>query len=216
MPGLRDTGIALVVGARRGLGRRRVYVCSVVVGCLMAVAWLAPAALASDSIYWSSYRAGGGIRIGGLDGTGARDLVTPESSPEGIAIDPAAGKIYWADTTSGAIRVANLDGSGVQNLYTGESQASGVAIDPAAGKIYWSDAVTRTGAIRVGNLDGSGTRPGSVQQRVLSGGRHDRPGDGQDLLGQLRHVQGPRRQPRRNRRTRPVHRRELSHRHRRR
>ena len=146
-----------MVGARRGLGRRRVYVCSVVVGCLMAVAWLAPAALASDSIYWSSYRAGGGIRIGGLDGTGARDLVTPESSPEGIAMDPAAGKIYWADTTSGAIRVANLDGSGVQNLYTGESQASGVAIDPAAGKIYWSDAITRTGAIRVGNLDGSGT-----------------------------------------------------------
>ena len=128
-----------------------------VVGCLMAAAWLAPAALASDSIYWSSYRDGGGIRIGGLDGTGARDLVSPESSPEGIAIDPAAGKIYWADTTAGSIRVANIDGSGVQNLYTGETQASGVAIDPATGKIYWADSITRTGAIRVGNLDGSGT-----------------------------------------------------------
>jgi hypothetical protein len=123
---------------------------------MMAAAWLAPAALASDSIYWSSYRDGGGIRIGGLDGTGARDLVSPESSPEGIAIDPAAGKIYWADTTAGAIRVANLDGSGAQNLYTGESRPSGVAVDPAAGKIYWADAVSGTGAIRVGNLDGSG------------------------------------------------------------
>jgi hypothetical protein len=129
----------------------------VVAGCLIAVVWLAPAALASDSIYWSSYRDGGGIRIGGLDGTGARDLVTPESSPEGIAIDPAAGKIYWADTTSGAIRVANLDGSGVQNLYTSESRPSGVAIDPGTGKIYWANAVHNTGAIRVGNLDGSGT-----------------------------------------------------------
>jgi DNA-binding beta-propeller fold protein YncE len=123
----------------------------------MAVVWLAPAALASDSIYWSSYQANGAIRLGGLDGTGAGNLFAPESSPEGIAIDPAAGKLYWADTTSGAIRVANLDGSGVQNLYTGESQASGVAINPATGKIYWADAITGTGAIRVGNLDGSGS-----------------------------------------------------------
>ncbi|MGZ4230237.1 MAG: hypothetical protein ACXVVQ_02270, partial [Solirubrobacteraceae bacterium] len=83
-----------------------------VVSCLALLAWLAPAAFASDSIYWSSYQPGGGIRTGGLDGTGARDLVAAENSPEGIAIDPAAGKIYWADTTSGAIRVANLDGSG--------------------------------------------------------------------------------------------------------
>ena len=147
----------MVVGARRRLGRRWVRVCSVVAGCLIAVVWLAPAALASDSIYWSSYQANGAIRLGGLDGTGAGNLFAPESSPEGIAIDPAAGKMYWADTTSGAIRVANLDGSGVQNLYTGESQASGVAINPATGKIYWADAITGTGAIRVGNLDGSGS-----------------------------------------------------------
>jgi hypothetical protein len=147
----------MVAGARRRLGRRWVRLCSVVAGCLMAAVWLAPAALASDSIYWSSYQANGAIRIGGLDGTGAGNLFAPESSPEGIAIDPAAGKMYWADTTSGAIRVANLDGSGVQNLYTGESQASGVAIDPATGKIYWADAINRTGAIRVGNLDGSGS-----------------------------------------------------------
>jgi DNA-binding beta-propeller fold protein YncE len=126
-----------------------------VVGALAAV-WLAPAALASDSIYWSSYREGGGIRLGGLDGAGAGDLITPESSPEGIAIDPAAGKIYWADTTTGAIRVANLNGSGAANLYTSESRPSGVAIDPAAGKIYWANAVSGSGSIRVGNLDGSG------------------------------------------------------------
>jgi hypothetical protein len=157
LTGLRDTGIAVVVGALRRLDRRWVRLWGVVGGCLLAVAWLAPAALASDSIYWSSYRDGGGIRIGGLDGTGAGNLVAPESSPDGIAIDSAAGKIYWADTTSGAIRVANLDGSGAHDLYTGESQASGVAIDPATGKIYWADAVTRTGAIRVGNLDGSGS-----------------------------------------------------------
>ena len=84
--------------------------------------------------------------------------MTGESSPEGVAIDPAAGEIYWADTTSGAIRVANLDGTGARDLFTGESQPSGVAIDPAAGLIYWANAVSGSGAIRVGNLDGSGAR----------------------------------------------------------
>ncbi len=129
-------------------------------GCALALltcasAWLASAAFASDSIYWSSYTGGGGILLGDLGGSGARTLIPGESSPEGVAIDSAAGKIYWADTTSGAIRVANLDGTGARDLYTGETQASGVAIDPAAGLIYWADSVSRTGAIRVGSLDGS-------------------------------------------------------------
>jgi hypothetical protein len=131
-------------------------------GCALALAlcaagWLASAAFASDSIYWSSYTEGGGVLFGDLGGSGAQYLFSGERSPEGVAIDAAAGKIYWADTTSGAIRVGNLDGTGARDLYTGESQASGVAIDPAAGLIYWADAVSRTGAIRVGNLDGSGT-----------------------------------------------------------
>ena len=122
-----------------------------------AAAWAASAAFASDSIYWTSYTSAGAVRLGGLGGAGARDLFAGESNPQGVAIDAAAGKIYWADT-SGAIRVANLDGTGPRNLYTGESTPSGVAIDPAAGLIYWADAVSGSGAIRVGKLDGSGVR----------------------------------------------------------
>lgn len=134
-----------------------------IVGCVLglsmcAAVWLAPAAFASDAIYWSSYMSAGAVRFGDLAGSGAHDLVTGESSPEGVAIDPAAGKIYWADATSGAIRVANLDGTGARDLYTGESSPSGVAIDPSTGLIYWANSVSRTGSIRVGNLDGSGAR----------------------------------------------------------
>jgi hypothetical protein len=131
-------------------------------GCALALsigaaAWLASAAFASDEIYWTSYTAAGAVRVGDLGGAGARDLFTGESSPEGVAIDAAAGTIYWADTTSGTIRVANLDGTGARDLYTGESSPSGVAIDPASGLIYWADAVSRSGSIRVANLDGTGT-----------------------------------------------------------
>ena len=130
-------------------------------GCILGVlicaaVWLAPAAFASDTIYWSSYTNSGPLRFGDLAGSGAQDLVAGESSPDGVAIDLAAGRIYWPDATSGTIRVANLDGSGAQNLYSGESSPASVAIDPSAGLIYWANAVPGSGAIRVANLDGSG------------------------------------------------------------
>jgi hypothetical protein len=124
---------------------------------LAAAGWLASAATASDSIYWSSYTNAGGLLVGDLGGSGAQNLFAGESSPEGVAVEAAAGKVYWADTTSGAIRVGNLDGTGARDLYTGETQPSGVAIDPAAGLIYWANSVSGNGAIRVGNLDGTGT-----------------------------------------------------------
>jgi DNA-binding beta-propeller fold protein YncE len=124
---------------------------------ICAVGGLASTAAAADSIYWSSYMSPGGVLHGDLGGSGAQSLFTGEGSPEGIAIDAAAGKIYWSDTTSGTIRVGNLDGTGARDLYTGENQASGVAIDPSAGLIYWADSVSGSGAIRVGSLDGTAT-----------------------------------------------------------
>ena len=141
---------------RQILHRGTIFGCALAL-VICATTWLASAAVAADSIYWTSYTTPGGIRLGDLGGSGAHDLFTGESSPEGVAIDAAAGKIYWADTASGAIRVANLDGTGARDLYTGETQPSGVAIDPSANLIYWADAVARTGTIRVGNLDGSGS-----------------------------------------------------------
>jgi len=83
---------------------------------------------------------------------------TTEDVPFGVAIDPAAGKIYWAhDVSAGKIRVGNLNGGGTPTdlFSTSESGPEGVAIDLAAGKIYWANDVS--GKIRVGNLNGSGT-----------------------------------------------------------
>jgi PKD domain/Low-density lipoprotein receptor repeat class B len=140
------------IGARLG-ARRAAALGGVLIGVLAFGAYLAPAALGAGSVYWSTSSA---IRVANLDGTGsAATLFSGESTPDGVAIDPAANKIYWANATSNAIRVANLDGSGsAATLFSGESSPVGVAIDPAAGKIYWANG---TGAIRVGNLDGSGS-----------------------------------------------------------
>src|SRR5947209_440546 len=110
-----------------------------VVSSLMASA----AASAADRVYWSSFVSSGEIRVGNLNGAGtpADVFATTESAPFGVAIDPAAGKLYWANNNSGKIRVGNLNGSGTPaDLFpTTESGPSGVAIDPAAGKIYWAN-----------------------------------------------------------------------------
>jgi hypothetical protein len=120
-----------------------------------ATAWLAPAALGADSVYWTN-TSGGAIRVGNLDGTGSpASLFTGESNVFGVAIDPASGKVYW-DRTDGLIRVGNLDGTGSPaTLFTGESAPQGVAIDATAGRIYWTNY--NSGTIRVGNLNGSGS-----------------------------------------------------------
>jgi hypothetical protein len=67
--------------------------------------------------------------------------------PFGVALDPAAGRIYWDNSDShngaGAIDVANLDGSDVHELKTGNADMMspvGVAVDPAAGLVYWANA----------------------------------------------------------------------------
>jgi DNA-binding beta-propeller fold protein YncE len=122
----------------------------------LALALLAfpSASLASDGIYWSSYRAGGPIRLGNLSGPGSQDLIAAQNTPDGVAIDAAGGRIFWADYGSNSVRVASLDGTGAHVLFAGETQASGLAIDPGAGKLYW----TTSTAVRVGNLDGTGAK----------------------------------------------------------
>src|SRR5262245_66324823 len=108
------------------------------------VALLLPAsASAADSIYWSREQGNDSIRFGPLTGdnggsTPAQTLFDDGGAPCGIAANPAAGKIYWANWSTGQIRVANLDGTSASTLFTAPGNVCGVAVDPAAGKIYWT------------------------------------------------------------------------------
>ena len=127
------------------------------------VALLLPAsASAADSIYWSREDGSNSIRFGPLSGdnggsTPAQTLFDDGGAPCGIAANPAAGKIYWANWNTGEIRVANLDGTlgSASTLFAEPGNVCGVAVDPAAGKIYWANFSTNE--IRVGNLNGTGT-----------------------------------------------------------
>ncbi len=81
------------------------------------------------------------------------------NDPRGVAIDPAAGRIYWANAGAGKISFASLDGSGGGGdlSTTGATMSSpiSVAVDPSAGRIYWANPAP-TNKISFANLDGSG------------------------------------------------------------
>lgn len=132
-----------------------------------------PMGLAIDSaarkIYWSNY----GFNVGGSGTTisvanlnGSKAHVLPITGglvmgPHGVAIDSAAGKIYWANHDNGTgnswIGYANLAGSNGGILNPGSADMEGprgLAIDPAAGKIYWANWLGNT--ISFANLNGSG------------------------------------------------------------
>ena len=73
------------------------------------------------------------------------------------ALDPAAGKIYWANANNNTIGVANLDGTGGRTLNTTGATLSypdGLVVDHANGKIYIANYNSST--ITYANLDGSG------------------------------------------------------------
>ncbi len=110
-------------------------------------------AAGANRLYWGNE--GGAVRSGNLDGSGVA-ITERAGNPCGVALDPAAGKLYSANWFGGGITVANLDGSGVTTVLYPEAgdNLCGIAVNPATGKLYWADFSTQ--AIRVGNANGTG------------------------------------------------------------
>ena len=107
------------------------------------------------------------------DGGAVESIMTNAGSglldPRGVAVDLAAGKVYFADALAQKIRRADLDGSNPEDLVTGLQGPSDIALDVAGGKIYWAER----DANRIGRADLSGgnvttVRSGVVQPYFLS------------------------------------------------
>jgi hypothetical protein len=81
-------------------------------------------------MYWAGgiTTISGDIRRANLDGSGPQTLVSAGRVLPDVALDLAAGQMYWTDEYSGAIRRANLDGSGPQTLVTGLNFPFGIAL----------------------------------------------------------------------------------------
>ncbi|HKT83309.1 MAG TPA: hypothetical protein VJQ84_05675 [Solirubrobacterales bacterium] len=125
---------------------------------IAVLAFSAAGASAKNMLIWGNAGADT-LSYANLDGSGGGDLglggATVEE-PMGVAVDLAAGRIYWIEDPADAIRFGNLDGSGsVGTLSIAGTELSGgqgLSLDKAAGRIYWDSDEK----IWFANLDGSG------------------------------------------------------------
>jgi len=94
------------------------------------------------------------------DGTDRKTIVTNCRLPDGIAVDVAAGHIYWTNMgvpnlNDGSIERADLDGKNRKVIVPpgGTHTPKQIHLEKAAGKLYWSD---REGMrVMRANLNGS-------------------------------------------------------------
>ena len=92
-------------------------------------------AVADDVVYWTEQTDGGLGKVRSMNRTGSGDklLAVLESIPEGIAVDPVGGKVYWT-TSHGEIQSAPLTGA-IQTVVMGETKpvaGSGIALGGTA------------------------------------------------------------------------------------
>lgn len=142
---------------------------------LVAISMLgagASAAGAADSLIWANYNGGATMSAANLDGTGSgRDLFSfgePRGgsvlAPAGIALDPAAGNMYWANSTGPSITrgsISSCDPSAtcaadLYPLFSGGPKVEGPggpALDVAHHLMYWMNV---SGELIRASLDGSG------------------------------------------------------------
>jgi hypothetical protein len=107
-------------------------------------------------VYWTQFDEHL-IQRASFDGTGVETLhsaATGSETPQGLALDIGAGKMYWL-TNSGKLWRANLDGGGKEQVIDlGGFGPQGLVIDPIDQRIYISDHLVG-GILRV-NTDGTG------------------------------------------------------------
>ena len=120
----------------------------------LAVSILCAAPAATQSLY---YTEGSGVnsKVGRADLDGSNHMVIVPSglnSADGIRLDVAGGKLYWAEQ-GGNIQRANIDGSDVEVIVPAGGNPHAVALDLTAGKVYWTELANDR--IRRANLNGS-------------------------------------------------------------
>lgn len=100
-------------------------------------------------LHWSD----GSIRRADADNVSCAQTVIQAAPAYGLAVDPAAGMLYWTERHTDTVKRAGLDGSMIEVLVTDAHNPQGIALDLARGKMYWAQSHDNT--IRRANLNGS-------------------------------------------------------------
>lgn len=97
-------------------------------------------------VYWTDNVTDRITRVA-YNGTGVTIVYTAAeaaANPTGIAVDPAHGKLFWAEGSR--VRSSSLDGANVTTIITGAAGnvPSSVALDATNQRVYWTDNGTDT------------------------------------------------------------------------
>jgi len=117
-----------------------------------------------NNLFWSNIDKNL-IQKSNLDGSDIEDVAVI-TYPQGIAVDPANGNIYIADTGSPAIiRISSSTGKADSIIIQGLSDPDDLHLDPVHHKLIWLDQTTHV--IHAANLDGSNVRTVVADEKYL-------------------------------------------------
>lgn len=118
-------------------------------------------------LYWGANPSGTStIEYANVNNTGGGQLnISGATEPDfvsGIAVDQAAGRVYWLDENEERVSFASLSGGGggdVNSAGAAFDEPYGLALDPSLGRLYWGNYggdENRTGAIGFSGVNGGG------------------------------------------------------------
>jgi hypothetical protein len=126
----------------------------------LVLALLAAGQAFPQSIYWTetNYPAPKGGEAEPDGSNPQSTALTPETLPEGVALDLLNDKLYWVESGFMDARVlrAEKDFTGITEIVTGGSVFRGIALDSPSDHMYWTSSNLIAGSkIHRADLDGS-------------------------------------------------------------
>ncbi len=108
-----------------------------------------PEPVEPGDLYWTN---GSDLRTADLANGGARNVVAGLSRPIGVALDAAAGHVYWAEDQGNRIMRSGLDGMEITPLVTDRTLPQFLVIHPEENRMYWTQW---TQGLFAADLDGN-------------------------------------------------------------
>lgn len=91
-------------------------------------------------MYWTDWGANPKIEKAGMDGSGRQSIVTENLAwPNGLTIDQATKRLYWADAKLDKIETTDLNGGNRQLLLSSADQIHPFGLALYENVLYWTD-----------------------------------------------------------------------------
>ena len=91
-------------------------------------------------MYWTDWGANPKVEKAEMDGSGRRSLVTGNLAwPNGLTLDQARNRLFWADAKLGTIEMSDLDGGNRQIVLPSTAGIHPYGLTIYQDIIYWTD-----------------------------------------------------------------------------